>query len=187
MLAAFASALVTGDPSTAAHSARVTLLAGRLAAWLEWDERRLHALLVGASLHDIGKVAVSASILRKRGPLDAREMAEVRLHPVTGARLLGPLAPAWAGLPHVLYHHERWDGGGYPTGRCGEAIPEEARLLAVVDAFDAMISTRTYRRALPVRAALAEIERCAGTQFHPRIARAFLTAWDDGALRRSAA
>jgi HD-GYP domain-containing protein (c-di-GMP phosphodiesterase class II) len=187
MLAALASALAARDPYTAAHAARVTFLASRLAAWLDWDEQRLLALPVGAPLHDIGKVAVSDSILRKPGPLDARELAEIRTHPVAGARLIGPVGPVSVALPYVLYHHERWEGGGYPTGRAGDAIPEEARLLSVVDAFDAMISTRPYRRALPTAHALAEIERCAGSQFDPAIAEAFLSAWAAGALARTAA
>jgi HD-GYP domain-containing protein (c-di-GMP phosphodiesterase class II) len=90
-------------------------------------------------------------------------------------------------LPYVLYHHERWDGDGYPTGRRGAQIPEGARLLAVADAFDAMTSTRPYRRALPMSRALSEIERCAGTQFDPSFARAFLEAWSAGALADAAA
>jgi HD-GYP domain-containing protein (c-di-GMP phosphodiesterase class II) len=187
MLAAVASALAARDPATVAHSTRVTLLADRLAAWLEWDERRLLGLHLGAPLHDIGKIGVSESILRKRGPLDPRELAEIRTHPVVGARLIAAVGPARPALPYVLYHHERWDGTGYPTGRAAEAIPEEARLLSVVDAFDAMTSTRPYRHALPPARALAEIERFAGTQFDPAIAEAFLTAWDSGALARSAA
>jgi HD-GYP domain-containing protein (c-di-GMP phosphodiesterase class II) len=187
MLVAIASSFAARDPSTAAHATRVALLARRLAAWLDWDEPRLRALHVGAPLHDIGKVAISDSILRKPGPLDARELAEIRTHPVAGARLIGPLGPASAALPYVLYHHERWEGGGYPTGRAGEAIPEEARLLSVVDAFDAMISTRPYRRALPPARALAEIERCAGSQFDPVLAEAFLAAWNAGVLARTVA
>jgi HD-GYP domain-containing protein (c-di-GMP phosphodiesterase class II) len=87
----------------------------------------------------------------------------------------------------VLYHHERWDGGGYPTGRSGEDIPEEARLLAVADAFDAMTSMRPYRRALPIAAAVQEVERCAGSQFDPTVAQAFLEAWSAGALEATAA
>ena len=90
-------------------------------------------------------------------------------------------------LPYVLFHHERWDGRGYPSGRSGVEIPEEARLLAVVDAFDAMTSTRPYRRALPTSRALAEIERCAGTQFDPTFASALLYAWDAGVLTDAAA
>jgi len=87
----------------------------------------------------------------------------------------------------VLYHHERWDGRGYPTQRHGAHVPQGARLLAVVDAFDAMTSTRPYRRALPTLHALAEIERCAGTQFDPDLAHAFLRAWSAGGLADAAA
>ena len=182
MLAALASALAARDPSTAAHCARVTFLAGRVAVWLGWDEGRLRALKMGGPLHDIGKVMISESILRKRGPLAPEELAEIRTHPATGARLIGPIWPAQEALPYVLYHHEQWDGSGYPAGLRGTQIPEGARLLAVADAFDAMTSTRPYRRALPIPRALAEIERYAGTQFDPVFASAFLAAWRAGAL-----
>ena len=85
-------------------------------------------------------------------------------------------------VPAVLYHHERWDGAGYPIGLEGEGIPAEARVLAVVDAFDAMTTDRPYRRALPQSHAVAELERCAGTQFDPEIVRVFVEAWKDGSL-----
>jgi putative nucleotidyltransferase with HDIG domain len=186
MLAALASALAARDPSTAAHCARVTFLAARLAAWLGWDEELLRTLEVGGPLHDIGKVTISEALLRKRGPLQPHELAEIRTHPAAGAKLIGPVGPALDALPYVLYHHERWDGDGYPTRRRGTEIPPEARLLAVADAFDAMTSTRPYRRALPVSRALGEIERCAGTQFDPAFASAFLEAWDVGALHPAA-
>jgi putative two-component system response regulator len=187
MLADLASALAARDPSTAAHCVRVTFLAGRLAVWLGWDDLRLRALKVGVPLHDIGKVTISDAILRKPGPLDPRELAEIRTHPAAGAKLISPIGPARDGLPYVLYHHERWDGRGYPTGRAGTEIPEAARLLAVADAFDAMTFTRPYRRALPTSRALGEIERCAGTQFDPAMASAFLEAWGAGALADAAA
>jgi putative two-component system response regulator len=187
MLAALASAQAARDPSTAAHCARVTYLAGRLAAWMGWDDVRLRRLSVGARLHDIGKVMISETILRKRGPLTAQELAEIRTHPTVGARLISPVGPAVDALPYVLYHHERWDGLGYPTQRPGPDVPEGARLLAVVDAFDAMTSTRPYRQAMPTFHALAEIERCAGSQFDPEIAHAFLRAWSAGAFADAAA
>jgi HD-GYP domain-containing protein (c-di-GMP phosphodiesterase class II) len=186
MLADLASALAARDPATAAHSTRVAFLAGRLATWLGWDENRLRTLELGVPLHDIGKVTVSERILRKRGPLDPRELAEIRTHPAAGAKLISPVGPARYALPYVLYHHERWDGTGYPTRRAGTEIPEGARLLAIADAFDAMTSTRPYRRALPAAKALAEIERCAGSQFDPAMAAAFLDAWEAGALRAAA-
>jgi HD-GYP domain-containing protein (c-di-GMP phosphodiesterase class II) len=186
MLAALASAQAARDPTTAAHCTRVTYLAGRLATWMGWDEARLQKLSVGARLHDIGKVMISDTILRKRGPLSPQELAEIRTHPSAGARLIGPVEAAAEALPYVLYHHERWDGSGYPTQLPGPEVPEGARLLAVVDAFDAMTSTRPYRRALPTFHALSEIERCAGTQFDPEIAHAFLRAWSAGAFADAA-
>ena len=187
MLAAFASALAARDPSTAAHCTRVTFLAARVAVWLGWDAKRLRSLKVGGPVHDIGKVMISETILRKRGPLLPEELAEIQTHPSAGARLIGPISPALEALPYVLYHHERWDGDGYPTGRRGTEIPEEARLLAVVDTFDAMTSMRPYRRALPISTALREIERCAGTQFDPAFASAFLDRFHAGALSAAVA
>jgi putative two-component system response regulator len=182
MLDALASALAARDPSTAAHCTRVTFLAGRVAVWMGWDEMRLKSIELGGPVHDIGKVMISERILRKRGPLLPEELAEIQTHPSAGARLLGPMSPAQEALPYVLYHHERWDGRGYPTGRRNTEIPEGARLLAVADAFDAMTSMRPYRRALPVPSALKEVARCAGTQFDPAFAAAFLDCFHAGAL-----
>jgi putative nucleotidyltransferase with HDIG domain len=187
MPAALASALTARDPSTAAHCARVTDLAVRLATWMGWGSVRVERLRVGALLHDIGKVMISQRILSKRGPLSPQELAEIRTHPTAGVRLIAPIGPVYGAIPFVLFHHERWDGAGYPTRRLGADVPEGARLLAVVDAFDAMTSTRPYRRALPDLHALAEIERCAGTQFDPDLARAFLRAWSVGAFADAAA
>jgi putative nucleotidyltransferase with HDIG domain len=187
MLAALASAQAARDPSTAAHCSRVTDLATRLAAWMGWDTAELERLRVGARLHDIGKVMISERILSKRGPLSPDELAEIRTHPAAGFRLIAPVEPAKDAIPYVLFHHERWDGAGYPANRPGADVPEGARLLAVVDAFDAMTSTRPYRRALPTFHALAEIERCAGSQFDPQIAHAFLRAWSAGAFAHAAA
>jgi HD-GYP domain-containing protein (c-di-GMP phosphodiesterase class II) len=182
MLAALASAQAARDPKTAAHCSRVTHLSIRLAAWIGWDDLQLRTLEIGGPLHDIGKVMISERILRKRGPLRLDELAEIRRHPTAGASLIGPIGQASAALPSVLCHHERWDGTGYPRSLAGTEIPEEARLLAIADAFDAMTSTRPYRTALPTSHALQEIADCAGTQFDPVLAAAFLEAWDAGAL-----
>jgi putative nucleotidyltransferase with HDIG domain len=174
MLSMLSRAIEARDPYTRGHSTRVTDLAEAVARRLGWDEQRIASLRVGGPLHDIGKLAVSDEVLRKEGRLDDHELAEIREHPKIGAKLLLRITALREAIPYVLYHHERWDGTGYPSGKAGEAIPIEARVLAIADAFDAMTSDRPYRTALSREDALAEVERCAGTQFDPEIARVFL-------------
>src|SRR5215210_2141593 len=186
MLSVLSGAIEARDPYTRGHSARVTALAEAIARRLGWSESRIAALRVGGPLHDIGKLAVPDAVLCKEGRLDADELAQIREHPKTGARLLLRLAALREAIPYVLYHHERWDGTGYPSGKAGEEIPVEARVLAVADAFDAMTSNRPYRRALSCEQALAEVARCAGTQFDPRIATVFLEAFAEAGFRRAA-
>ena len=186
MLSVLTGAIEARDPYTRGHSARVTALAEAVARRLGWGEERLASLRLGGPLHDIGKLAVSDAVLRKEGRLDAQELAQIREHPKVGARLLLRVAALRDAIPYVLYHHERWDGSGYPTGKAGEEIPLEARVLAVADAFDAMTSDRPYRRALTRAQALAEVERCAGTQFDPRIARIFLELFAEAELPAAA-
>ncbi len=187
ILPALSKAIEARDPYTCGHSERVTALAEVVADRLGWGEEQRAVLRVGGTLHDIGKLAVSEAILRKAGPLTDDELSEVRLHPETGARMIEKSEELRPALPCVLYHHERWDGGGYPLGRVRTLIPVEARVLTVVDSFDAMTSIRPYRGALPLDAALAEIERCAGTQFDPDIAQVFLEACESGAFGVAAA
>ena len=186
MLTVLTGAIEARDPYTQGHSARVTALAEEIARRLGWSEERLASLRVGGSLHDIGKLAVSDHVLRKRGRLEAHELAQIREHPKTGARLLLRVAALREAIPYVLYHHERWDGSGYPTGKAGEEIPVEARVLAVADAFDAMTSDRPYRRARSHGEALAEVDRCSGTQFDPAIARVFLELFAEAGLATAA-
>ena len=164
------------------HSTRVTEFAESLARLLGWRGSRLEALQLGGSLHDVGKISVDASVLRKCGPLTEQELEQIRRHPVTGARLVESFEDFEAALPYVLHHHERWDGFGYPHGLSGERIPLEARLLGVADAFDAMTSARAYRPALTVEQALVELERCAGSQFDPELAQAFVDGWRQGEI-----
>jgi HD-GYP domain-containing protein (c-di-GMP phosphodiesterase class II) len=179
-------AIEARDPYTRGHSARVTELAEAVARALGWGEERIASLRLGGPLHDVGKLAVSSEVLQKDGRLDADELAEIRRHPKTGAKLLLRVAALRAAIPYVLYHHERWDGTGYPSGKAGEEIPLEARVLAVADAFDAMTSDRPYRRALTRAEALAEVERCAGSQFDPRIAQVFLELFAEAELPAAA-
>ena len=177
MLAELSFAIESREPSTRGHGARVTAFAEAVALRLGWSGERLAALRLGASLHDIGKLAVPVAVLRKRGPLAPEELAQIRVHPSAGARMVAAIAAARPARPCVLHHHERWDGHGYPTGLEGDEIPEAARLLAVADAYDAMTTHRPYRRALAREHALAELDRCAGTQFDPALTQAFLAVW----------
>jgi putative nucleotidyltransferase with HDIG domain len=161
---------------------RVGVMAEVVAARLGWDEADIEVLRMGAALHDIGKLAVPEQILSKPGPLDEGELAEMRRHPEEGARMVARVKVLRLAVPAVLYHHERWDGCGYPVGVERDGIPWEARVLAVVDAFDAMTTDRSYRRAMTEQLAVAELERCAGTQFDPEVVHIFAEAWRDGSL-----
>jgi HD-GYP domain-containing protein (c-di-GMP phosphodiesterase class II) len=186
-LLALSEAIESRHPYTRGHSVRVARMAHAVGLRLGCDDAGLTLLRLGGALHDIGKLAVSEAVLNKPGPLTQKELEEVRTHPEIGARLVAldqALRPA---LPGVLHHHERWDGGGYPAGRAGTEIPFEARILAVADCFDAMTSDRPYRAALAVEQAIEEVDRCAGTQFDPDVAIAFLAAWESGAFGVTAA
>jgi HD-GYP domain-containing protein (c-di-GMP phosphodiesterase class II) len=187
MLSILSRAIEARDSYTRGHSARVTAIAESIALRLGWEEERLELLQLGGPLHDVGKLAISDDVLRKPGRLDDDELAQIREHPRLGARILLRLSAFRGALPYVLYHHERWDGTGYPTGRAGEEIPLEARVLAVADAFDAMTSDRPYRPALSREEALAEVERCSGTQFDPEIVRVFLQLSTDAGELAAAA
>jgi HD-GYP domain-containing protein (c-di-GMP phosphodiesterase class II) len=180
MLATISRALEERD-QTQGHGARVAALAEPVARLLGWDGERIAGLRFGGPLHDIGKITVRAEVLRKSGPLTMAELTEIRTHPTAGAALVAPLRSARHALPYVLFHHERWDGSGYPSGLRGRSIPMEARVLGVADAFDAMTSARPYRQALSTDRALAEIANCAGTQFDPTVAELFLEVWAEHA------
>jgi len=182
LLATFSAALEARDPYLRGHSARVTSVAHDLARRLGWRGERLDTLRIGGSLHDVGKIAVNASVLSKPGPLTDGELAQIRMHPIAGARLIEGVADFHPALPYVLHHHERWDGAGYPHRLGGAEIPIEARLLGVADAFDAMTSLRPYRPALSVEQALAELQRCAGSQFDPELAETFVDGWRTGEI-----
>ena len=181
-LAAFATAMDVCDPALASHAARVGSNAEAVAVRLGWDDARLEGLRLGAALHDVGKVNVRPEVLGKPGLLDEEELAEIRAHPVEGTWLIAGVPSLSPALPYVLFHHERWDGAGYPTRRAGAAIPLEGRVLAVADAFDAMTSARSYRRTLSTDEAAGEIARCTGTQFDPDVADAFLEALTAGEI-----
>ena len=172
---ALADSLELRDDSTGGHAERVTRLALQLTREVAPELADQPDLEYGFLLHDLGKIGIRDAILLKPGPLDPDEMAEMRTHPTLGANIVDRI-PHLTGIARdvVASHHEAWNGGGYPNGLREDEIPLVARIFAVVDSFDAMTNDRPYRQARPASEALDEIERCAGTQFDPEIARAFV-------------
>jgi putative nucleotidyltransferase with HDIG domain len=166
---ALARAVEAKDGATADHTLRVADLAVRLAQAMGMDQAGLLRVRVGALLHDVGKLAVPDRILLKPGPLTAREWAVMARHPAAGARLLRGIQSLATVRPTILHHHERWDGAGYPHGLVGDAIPVEARIVAVADAFVAMTEDRPYRPALSLTEAMRQIRRGGGAQFDPAL------------------
>jgi diguanylate cyclase (GGDEF)-like protein/putative nucleotidyltransferase with HDIG domain len=166
--ASLARAVDARDVYTGSHSQRVAELAARTARRLGLPEEEVELTRLAASLHDLGKLAIPEEILRKPGPLTEPERMVLERHPQIGFRMLESLGvdpvADW-----VLHHHERWDGSGYPDGLPGDQIPLGARIIFVADAYDAMTSERVYRRRVLTEQAVAELRRCAGTQFDPEI------------------
>ena len=164
------------DEYTRGHSERVGQASMMIARELGMDDERVEVLRFAGILHDVGKLGVPTRLLRKDGPLTPEERRVIELHPEYGHEMVRGIGFLGEARAAVLHHHERLDGSGYPYGLRGAQIPESARVVAVADAFDAMTSTRSYRRARPVPAALQELERCAGSQFDPRMVTALVRA-----------
>ncbi len=162
------------EPELCDHVLDVGQLAVAVGRRLGMPEESLPELLHGAELHDVGKIGLPESILRKPGPLDDEEWAFMRRHTLIGERFLLAVPALRNVASLVRSSHERWDGGGYPDGLVAETIPLGARIIAVCDAFDAMVTDRPYRAGMPREAAEAELVRCAGTQFDPAVVTAFL-------------
>ncbi|MGA5035642.1 HD-GYP domain-containing protein [Streptomyces capoamus] len=164
------------DGYTRGHSERVGHASVLIARELGMDDERVEVLRFAGILHDVGKLGVPTRLLRKNGPLTPEERRIIELHPEYGHEMVRGISFLGEARAAILHHHERLDGSGYPYGLAGDRIPECARIVAVADAFDAMTSTRCYSRARPVEAAVAELERCAGTHFDPRMVGAFVRA-----------
>jgi len=181
-LTALANAVEARDIYTRGHTERVCYMAEFLGGQLKWSDEKLWEVKMGGILHDIGKIGVPDAILNKAQTLTDQEFEIMKQHPICGAKILEGipfLAPA---IPYVLYHHERFDGKGYPYGLRHDQIPLQGRLMSVVDTFDAMTSDRPYRKAKSFKMSLKEIRDCSGTQFDPHIAQAFLDAWEKGLI-----
>ena len=174
VVTALANAVEAKDAPTERHCERLAVMAARLGQRLDLPPSELDAITYGALLHDVGKIGVPDQVLTKIGPLSDDEWGLIRRHPEIGERICAPLASFGAFGPIIRHHHERWDGTGYPDGLRGEATPLGARIVGIVDAFDAMTHDRPYRRALTAEQAIDELRHGAGSQFDRDLARMFV-------------
>lgn len=179
---ALANAIEARDAYTAGHTSRVCQLAELVALELGWDEKQLHHLKIGCTLHDIGKIGVPDSILNKQDKLTSDEQSNMNNHPNMGLKIIQGIELFEPAIPYVMAHHERYDGTGYPKQLSGDEIPIEGRLLAVADTFDAIMSDRPYRKGQCLRVAVTELRKYSGTQFDPKIVDTFFWIMQQGKI-----
>ncbi len=173
---ALAATVDAKDHYTYGHSKKVAKYAAQIAEALGYSEERIATLRAAALLHDIGKIGISDRLLMKTGPLTEEDWEPIRAHPKLGVAILKHVESLNGCLAAIQYHHERYDGTGYPAGLKGENIPLDARIMAVADSYDAMTSLRPYREGkMTHEQALEELKRCAGTQFDPKVVEAFIS------------
>jgi putative two-component system response regulator len=173
-----ANAIEVRDPYTRGHVERVMHYSLAIAEELGWSGEKISSLRFGSILHDIGKIQVSGYILTKSGPLNDEEWVEMRKHPQIGAELIEGIHYLLPAIPVILYHHERWNGKGYPFGLTEDQVPEAARIVAVADSFDAMTTVRSYRKKAQPADAMEEIVNAGGVLYDPEVVAAFRRAWD---------
>ena len=171
LLHSLVAAVDAKDTYTRGHSVRVALYAMTLAEAAGFDPAYCERVYLAGLLHDVGKIGVEDQVIRKPGKLTDDEFGQIKLHPEIGHRILKNVEHIQDILPGVLYHHEKYNGRGYPHNLEGEDIPLLGRIMCIADSFDAMTSSRTYRKALPIATAMQEINDCAGTQFDPHLAK----------------
>jgi HD-GYP domain-containing protein (c-di-GMP phosphodiesterase class II) len=175
----------TDDAYTGSHSRDVVQLAVDVGTRMRLGEQALRDLEFGALLHDVGKIAVPKEIINKPGKLDAREWEIMKRHTIEGQRMLENIGGVLARVGVIVRaSHEHYDGGGYPDGLAGDAIPIEARICSACDAFSAMTTDRSYRAGMPLADAVAELRRCAGTQFDPNVVAALVGLLEAGEVER---
>lgn len=175
VLAVMAKVLEAKDPNTKFHSEKVSALASSVAREMGFQVDEVRRIGIAGILHDIGKIGIRESILKKPGPLDPEERETVERHPLIASTILEPIEQLQSAVGYIKHHHEHFDGSGYPEHLCGEQIPLGARIIHAAEAFDEMVSNRTYHQPRTPVEALNELRRCAGTQFDPQVVEAIAT------------
>jgi len=173
---ALAAAVDAKDHYTHGHSNKVMAYSAMIAKELNLGEKEIEKIKFGALLHDVGKIGISEAVLNKPAKLTPKEFDTIAMHPILGVSIVQNIDSLKDLIPIILYHHERYAGGGYPEGIAGISIPLGARIVGVADSWDVMTSDRAYRKALPHEVAVAELEKCSGTQFDPDVVCALLRA-----------
>lgn len=182
-LRAFVAAVDAKDPYTRGHSERVASYSRTIARYLQLPEEVQHKIWIGALLHDVGKIGVEDRILRKEGVLAPDEYEQMKMHTVMGAEIMTPIEQLKEMIPAIRWHHEAWNGRGYPDGLKGEQIPLFARIVAVADTFDAITTNRPYQQAYSLQFAVETITRLTGSRFDAKIVTAFMRAFEAGEIR----
>jgi putative two-component system response regulator len=177
-----ANAIEVRDPYTRGHVERVMNYAQTIAEYLGWTTIEINNLRFGSILHDIGKINIAEDILNKDGSLTDEEWVEMRKHPEMGAELVKGIHYLDPAVPVILYHHERWNGSGYPHGLKEEKIPLSARIVAIADSFDAMTTERPYRKERTPKQAFNEVISGRGIQYDPLMVEVFQHAWETGKI-----
>jgi putative nucleotidyltransferase with HDIG domain len=185
-LRAFVAAIDAKDPYTRGHSERVAAVSRTIARYLQLPEEVQHKVWIGALLHDVGKIGIEDRILRKEGVLTPDEYEQMKQHAPIGADIMLPIEQLKEMIPAIRWHHEAWNGRGYPDGLKGEQIPLFARIVAVADTFDAVTTNRPYQQAYDLNFAVETIKKLTGSRFDAKIVTAFLRAFDAGEIRAGA-
>ncbi|MDQ2870429.1 MAG: HD domain-containing protein [Acidobacteriota bacterium] len=179
---ALAEAIDAKDPYTRGHSERVSAYAATLAREMGLPVDEVERIRLSALLHDVGKIGVDDSIIRKPTALTEQEFAAMKTHPIKGAAIMSAIPQLADVIPGMKYHHEKWTGGGYPEGLSGEQIPMQARIVTVADTFDAMTTTRPYQQAMEIGYVVERIRQFAGVRYDPVVVDAFVRAFEKGEL-----
>ena len=180
---AFANTIGIRDHYTGRHAQRVCRIASILGKEIGFNSKEIDKLKIGALLHDIGKIGITDKILRKSSRLTRKEFNEIKKHPQIGYTLIKDIKSLTQVIPYILFHHERYDGCGYPNGLKGNKIPIQGRILALADALEAMTGERPYRKCLSLENVYKEIVNNAGTQFDPEIVEIFIKLWKENKIK----